>query len=92
MATYERRCSNCGKWTTSEIRGSIVKNDFGKCAYCRFPFGPVGIGDKLIDGDKLELVNPKTHGRQGPVAPAEEPKLPTPAPGQEGYRAPKATR
>lgn len=90
MATYERRCANCGKWTTVEILGSITHNDFGKCPFCKAPFGPVGLGDKLVKGDPIELVNPKTWKGTKPADEAS--KLPDPKPGEEGYRAPRPTR
>ena len=91
MATFERRCPGCGKWSTVEVKGSIVSTTT-VCPFCRASYGPIGIGDKLVKGEPMELVNPKNVGRKGPVAPAEEPKLPEPMPGEEGYVAPSPKR
>ncbi len=83
---FERRCVDCRKFSTVEVIGSLTHGDFGACPFCGGPFGPLGLGDRLISGDAVELVDPKTHGKRKAVPPAEEPKLPAPGPGEQGYR------
>lgn len=87
MATFERKCGACGKWAF--VDGTLKATD--PCPFCRADYGPVGLGDRLSSGAPGEFVDPKTVGRKKPVPPAEEPKLPAPGPGEQGYRplAPK---